>query len=444
MHDKTVIVIGAGIAGLTAAHTLAKRGMGVTVLEASDRVGGRMSTDRRDGYVIDRGAQFLTDGYSVIPALLRELGLEGRFRRTSRWSATVRSRRVRRVSGARPWTVVSSGLLGPWDALRLLTRALALRKTISRLPLSDYSEWQALDTHDAADWIAHQFGPDVLEYIFEPMLEGFYFQAPENTSLALPLQVWSYGARRKAIMALEGGMGTLPETLAARLTVHLNTPAQAIESDERQVKVTTPNGSFTADHVVLAARTSSARLLHAPETEVERRLLATSYSSTINLALATGKPVSSAVVAPDIYGLLIPRKERSVIAAVAIESRKCPSYVASGDLLNVMLCGEAGRALVDQPEDRVLAQVLPELDPLFPGIEADLRFTHFCRWPEAEPRSPVGRSRDIRAYRAAARPDLKVVLAGDYMGAPTTEGAAESGTWAANLIAGGDGSPAYS
>ncbi|MDP2883771.1 MAG: FAD-dependent oxidoreductase [Ignavibacteria bacterium] len=71
--SRSVVVVGAGIAGLTAAYRLSKLGVDVTVLEASERVGGRMSTVRRDGYLIDRGAQFLSDGHSVICELISEL-----------------------------------------------------------------------------------------------------------------------------------------------------------------------------------------------------------------------------------------------------------------------------------------------------------------------------------------------------------------------------------
>lgn len=55
---EKVIVIGAGIAGLTAAYYLRKQGMDVEVLESSSRVGGRMTSDTSEGYIIDRGAHF--------------------------------------------------------------------------------------------------------------------------------------------------------------------------------------------------------------------------------------------------------------------------------------------------------------------------------------------------------------------------------------------------
>jgi len=64
-HSPQVIVIGAGIAGLTAAHFLANARMSVKVLEASGRVGGRMTTDAVNGFLVDRGAQFLSSEYRL-------------------------------------------------------------------------------------------------------------------------------------------------------------------------------------------------------------------------------------------------------------------------------------------------------------------------------------------------------------------------------------------
>ena len=56
MPNKKVIVVGAGMAGLAAAYRLRQAGVDVTVLESSDHVGGRLGTDSRDGYMIERGA----------------------------------------------------------------------------------------------------------------------------------------------------------------------------------------------------------------------------------------------------------------------------------------------------------------------------------------------------------------------------------------------------
>jgi monoamine oxidase len=71
-----VIVIGAGFAGLAAATELADRGVDVRVLEARDRVGGRVWSDRAGGAVIERGAEFVLDGYEVLREHAARFGLE--------------------------------------------------------------------------------------------------------------------------------------------------------------------------------------------------------------------------------------------------------------------------------------------------------------------------------------------------------------------------------
>lgn len=434
MGSRSVVVVGAGIAGLTAAYCLSKLGVDVTVLEASERVGGRMSTDRRDSYLIDRGAQFLSDGYSVICELISELGLAQHLSRASGWTGTVRRGTIRRTNARYPWTVATSGLLSWRDTLRMARATVSLVRRTQHLPLNDYSKWHTLDDGDAAEWIAASFGGDVLEYVFEPVLEGFYFQAPEQMSRAWPAVVWNFGARRKPITALAGGIGCLPEALARKVEVHLATPAEAIEITRSGVRVTTPAGSVQADHVVLATIASVARQLYAPEHDVEKRLLHTDYSASINISFAIPEGVSTAKLPKDIYGLLIPRRERQVIAAIGIESRKCKHYVPRGELLNVMLSGSAGSRLLRAPEEQVLAEVLPELQRYFPGIDRRIEFAHFSRWAQAEPRSPVGRSRDLQQYRQLWHRGMKVILAGDYMSIPCTEGAAESGKWAASAL----------
>jgi protoporphyrinogen oxidase len=114
MPNKKVIVVGAGIAGLAAAFRLQQAGVGVTVLESSDRVGGRMSTDSRDGYVIERGAQLITSTYRNTLTLVKELGLQSELKPTSPWMAIVKDGKPRRMpSGAMfPIYALTSGLVG--------------------------------------------------------------------------------------------------------------------------------------------------------------------------------------------------------------------------------------------------------------------------------------------------------------------------------------------
>ena len=72
---QSVLVVGAGIAGLTAAYQLSWSDIDITVLEAFKHVGGRMVTDSSNGYVIDCGAQFFSSAYPIITRLIAEMGL---------------------------------------------------------------------------------------------------------------------------------------------------------------------------------------------------------------------------------------------------------------------------------------------------------------------------------------------------------------------------------
>ena len=75
-----VVVVGAGLAGLRCAQVLADAGRDVVVLEASDGVGGRIRTDRVDGFLVDRGFQLLNPAY---PAVRRWVGGQTSCRRHS-------------------------------------------------------------------------------------------------------------------------------------------------------------------------------------------------------------------------------------------------------------------------------------------------------------------------------------------------------------------------
>jgi len=94
--DADVIVVGGGIAGLGAAVRLKDRGLEPLVLEAEARVGGRMTTDRVNGFVIDRGVTLFGNGFASMRALVRRLELSPLVR-AGNWSGNSRFRRLPRL-----------------------------------------------------------------------------------------------------------------------------------------------------------------------------------------------------------------------------------------------------------------------------------------------------------------------------------------------------------
>ena len=431
----SVVVVGAGLAGLAAASELVRHGFDVTVLEASGRVGGRMTSDEIDGVVVDRGAQFLSSAYEHVLSLCREASLESTLEETSPWIAVVRGGEVRRASYAHPLSFVGGGPLTWREGLRLGRRRAKLGRTLAQLPLSDYSAWHEHDDEDAGEWCRRVFGRGVADHLFAPLVEGFYFQSLDGMSKALPLALMQFGSRRPRTVTLRGGIGALPEALASRLDVTLDTSVERVEVAAGGVRVHLADHTLDCERVILATTASVAARLYPAACPLEQELLATRYSSTINIAIAAQPGWHPPSRLRDVYGLLVPRAERHHVAAVGIESRKSAFHTRTGELLDVMLAGDVAGALLKLPDDEVVRSVLRELERHFPDLRDAVRFTRCFRWPEAEPCSPPGRSRAIAAYRRSLPANSRMLLAGDYTGMPFTEGAAEAGIWAASRLA---------
>jgi len=431
--DRDVVVVGAGIAGLSAAFRLQRAGLRVTVLEASDRVGGRMTTDVRDGYVIERGTQVVSSSYRTVAALIGEVGLAPHLRPLSPWGAVVRRGSLRRLASGNTALVALTGLrlLGTgW--LRVARETLRL----GRLDPSDYGRLAALDDQDAGSWSRRRLGGGATEYFVEPLLDGLLFQTPEETSRAVLLALLALSDGGAAqLMTLAGGLESLPRALAADVDVRLRRPAQRIRLDGDGVCVDADGETLRAAYVVLACTASAARALLPQAGERERALLATEYSATVKISIATRRDWRAERGLRRVAGLFVPRRERQRIGSVTIESWRDASRVPHGELINVMLCGAAAAELIGGADDDIVAAVLPELERYFPGVAASRRFAHVVRWHEAEPKSPVGRLRAVDRYRRGWQPADRVVLAGDYAGMPWTDGAADSGAWAADRVA---------
>ncbi len=438
ISQPDIIIVGAGIAGLTAAYFLKQQGISARVIEADARVGGRMTSDVVNGHVVDRGAQFLSSEYSLILDMLRRLGLAQQSCTTSQCSAIVRDGTPRSMRIDRP--LDSLKLLSLYGMLRLAWHSLHFHGKQKELSLSDYSQWAAFDTESAAAWSGDQIADEVTEYVVEPMLHGFYFQTPEQTSRALAVALTAFGMRRAKTISLKEGLGILPETLARGLDVMLDTSVQSIEEVggiNGHARVHTSCGTFMARHVILAvpAPVAEKLLVHSTDQSMAS-LLATPYSASINIACVTDAHFRLPENLTAAYGLLIPRKERATVAAVGIENNKNRGNAVAGQLLNLMLSHDAAIRLMSSSDEEIVASAMQSVADYFPSLAAHVTHSRVYRWPVAEPLSPVGRSTQLQAYRQRCEQALPTtILAGDYMSMPYTEGAAESGYWAAAMVA---------
>ncbi|QOT79827.1 protoporphyrinogen/coproporphyrinogen oxidase [Cupriavidus basilensis] len=437
-----VIVAGAGIAGLCAADALARAGARVRVFEAAGDVGGRMRSETLGPHGIECGAQFLSSGYTVLPALARRLGLDGGqgggLQAASDLNAVVRQGRPRRVRAQSLLDPLRSGLLGlpAWLGLGL---ALGREgRALRTLPLDDLGQWARYDAGSASEWLGQRGCREALAYVTEPLLQGFYFLTPESSSAALMLMASGFGWRRCANTSLAGGMQSLPRALARTLKVETGRRVASIRQQDTGVVVSGAGFEATADYVVCALPAPVARQAWTGGDALERRLLATPYSRTINLSLLTRPGFHAPPALAGVYGVLVPRAERRYVAALALDAGKrqlARPAGGHGQVIQVMLEDRAAADRLGASDAQILADVLPEVEHYLPGISRQLQDCLVTRWAQAMPTVPVGRAADVLAYRSRAPASRqRVFLAGDYVNAPFTDAAAATGLWAAQAI----------
>ncbi len=423
---RNVIVVGAGMAGLAAAQALHRPGLKVEVLERNKRVGGRVHSQAFHGRIIERGAQFPSTGYRHMPSLLAQAGLQAV--RCSPWAAFERGGRWHRVHQNRPLTVWSGGLLGVAEAAKLAWGVGAALRQSGHIDPANYASFSALDDEDAGAWSNRVLGAAATSALFEPSVHGFYFHPLAGSSRAL-LQAL-LGFRNAQALAVPGGWAALPLAMAQGLVVRTGVEVSAVREIPGGVQVVANGECLHADAAVLAAPAPVGIALLEAQTPHERALLETRYAAAIHVALGFRSGWHLPSELHGVHGLLM--GARSPVAAMVVEQARLPC--AAPEVLTLMLGDASARRLMDTGDDEVLAEVLAWLRPRWPELHLGLVTHDVHRWPLAEPLSPPGRARAVANYRSAMTPTRRIILCGDYTGLPWTDGAVDSGLWAAERI----------
>ncbi len=294
-----VLVVGAGLAGLSAATRLAAAGCDVHVLEAGSHAGGRLATERIDGFVIDRGFQVLNTGYPRAADLDLDALQLGWFERGAVVRVDGRAYRMvdpRRRPLALPDLLTAplggvreKAALAAFSVLRGYGPVGALRRTPER------TAEQALRSAGVGD--------AALERFLRPFLAGVLLESELATSSHYLDLLWRSFVRG-AIGLPAGGMQAVGEQLAGRLDgerLHLGTPVHTVAPGA----VTVSGSSLRAEAVVVATDPATAARLLPGVTASAPREVTTHYhvlpgspwpSPLIVLGQPDGRLVNSVVL----------------------------------------------------------------------------------------------------------------------------------------------------
>ncbi|MBQ0864105.1 protoporphyrinogen oxidase [Streptomyces sp. A73] len=432
-----VLVIGGGISGLAAAHQLLASGVRVTLLEATDRLGGKLRAGSIAGTAaVDLGAESMLARRPEAVELARAVGLGEQLQPPS-------------VAGGAIWTrgavrpMPKGHLMGvPGDPAALggvlSPEGLARIAEDGRLPRTEVGEDVAV-----GDYVARRLGREVVDRLVEPLLGGVYagdayrismraavpqlYEAArgERSLLAAVRAVQERAATSPAppgpvFMGLEGGVGRLPGAVAEACTakgadIRLNTPVTRLGRVPSEAGsgwiAETPHETVRADAVVLAAPAPAAARLLAPHAPVAAAELDTvEYASMALVTLAFRRSEADRV--PDGSGFLVPPVDGRAIKAATFSAHKW-SWVAAQDpslfVLRTSL-GRYGEESTLQRDDAELVELSLRDLRAATGLRARPVDTLVSRWDGGLPQYPVGHLERVAAIRAAvdALPGLAV------------------------------------
>jgi oxygen-dependent protoporphyrinogen oxidase len=465
-HETRIVVIGGGVAGLVAALECAKVGVTVTLVEASDRVGGVVRSAQIDGLTIDVGAESFATRGGHVRALLTELGLEPAIVRPAAGRAWVAG-----IPGGRATPLPAGGVLGipdnPWsaDVRRVIGWRGAWRAYLDRLrpPLTIGHE------RSLGRLVRRRMGDRVLDRLVAPVTTGVYSARPDDVDvdIAAPglnsaltrtgslagavaqLAGARTGAPGAAVEGIDGGMARLPAALGDRLRelgaeVRTSTRVTAIARDGSGWRVALEPSGATADAPDDRTLRADAVIVATPEGEA-RRLLAPVVPRLRAEASAAAPVVEIVTLVLDAPALDAAPRGTGVLTvpgsytakALTHATAKWPwlardaagrhvvrvSFGAQGEAPATAALDDADAAALGLAEASALLGVA--LEP------AGVRGAHRSRHAQSQPASAIGQAERAAADRAAvhAAPGLAAVgawLAGTGLAQVVPDAVAEA------------------
>ncbi|MDA3624627.1 NAD(P)/FAD-dependent oxidoreductase [Saccharopolyspora sp. WRP15-2] len=430
-RDLDVAVVGAGIAGLTAAHELQRAGLAVRVFEAAPQVGGRMTSVRHDDWTIDTGAEQISpSGYRATWELISRLGLtEAEVPRIGRPLAVWRNGRAHAGVADTRGTLTGAGLSrrAHLDLLRFQTWALRNRDHFD----DDRPERSLLAAETVAD-LGRRYHPDLHDYLLQPVAGSFFGWDTERSAAAvmvsLLLSVGSAGTWR----TYRDGMDTLARCLASDLDVVTGQQVHEVVADGDGARLQTGSDVVTARSVLLCVPAPVAAQLHAnPPAEEAEFLAACTFTPALKVSCLLDEPLS--VPGGDRpYVLLTPAVEEQALSAIILDHEKHPGRAPMGKgLLTLMANPSTIPDLLTASDEEVVDRLTRAVHRYLPDFDVANRanFVHRHRYglPEATPVAVHRRG------RFAARAVGPVDYAGDWVVLrPASEGAVRAGALAAS------------
>jgi len=429
-----VVVVGGGPSGLAAAHRLSRAGVAVRVLEAADRVGGKMRTSRRDGFVVDQGAFFVPTTYRTLLATAADIGMADEI-----------------VPGGFILGIVRDGVIHDLDGDHLVpsllrTRLLSTRAKVElvkvlpelirarRAGYERMPEAGRYDTETLSAWSRSRLSSELQEYLAETVMRGIAATSGDTASRADFLAIVALFGGAK-LVSFRDGMNSYADRLARDVKTEVGAEVTSVEADGSGVTVTwTDQGGLEhVDHaaacVVATPGQTTARIV--PGLDAWRRSFLDRVRNgklfLLNVGLSRRpRDVKSTY-------LLVPRASHPFLTGIMFDHHKAPGRApADKGLLTVAVLDSWSAEHWDDDDDQIRQAMLGGLEQILPGTTDHVEFADVRRWREEY--TTVGFYRDLARFRQLCGQDRRIQLAGDSQAFQNLESATISGQRAAERL----------
>ncbi|MDX6598153.1 MAG: hypothetical protein QOE87_2040 [Gaiellales bacterium] len=437
-----MVVIGGGIAGLSAAWDLRNRD--VVVLESTGRLGGRIRSEPRDPYWLNLGAHVFSGPGSATGRLVADVGVE---------SVPVPGHLValelngKLLVGGRPELYPLRLPLRPAERVALTRAGARLRVAVARYERVAKPRPGESPADTRRRLLAHGDDQTFSQWLGElPGDADLMFRATVTRSTAEPEEitagagtgyfalVWSSGGGLSRNIV--GGAGALVDGIAAELAGGILNGAEVLEvvPEGELVRVRYRQGGaereLLARHAVVATKAfEAARLIRDLPAETAAALNAIPYGPTVVMAMLTNE--TRPMPWDELYALATPKRSFNMLFNTVNVLRPRSPVRAPGGSLMVYRAGHAALTMFDQPDAAVEQAFLDDLYAIYPEARGIVGETMLLKLPRMLPYAAPGRS---ALQPALERPLGRVHLAGDYLGGVYTDTAISSGQEAALAV----------
>lgn len=439
---KKIAIIGGGISGLTAAFYIQKQSIEsgedvhITIYEQDNRLGGKIRTEKKDGFVIERGPDSFLKRKKEALELVEDLHLTDRVISNQTGKSYI-------LKDDTLHPIPEGSVMGVPTHIKPLLDSGLLSMDGKALALNDLFIPPLPEFEDISvgDFFKQRLGEEVVDNLISPLLSGIYAGNIYKLSLQIALPHFIDVERRVGSLMLglgnnapkkktsqfatiDSGLESLVEAMAAsfkteKVTIRTGVKVTKILRNGDGYVVESDNGKSAADHIVISVPHHVTESL-LPNADYLKRQNADPNTSVATIAIAFSQ--EAVHMSKEGTGFVISRREPKSITAATWTHMKWGHAAPEGKALIRCYVGKSGDdSIIGKSDDELVATALKDMGGTV-EISGDPDFALVSRWPNAMPQYPVGHKQWLENVKQHLAKDYPgIILAGasyDGVGVP--------------------------